>query len=87
MLEITICSVSYGCYDYLDLNWELTKSLNPEANIHWLIADNAIGSRENRMPVSDQRFNVYEGAPKGDLTANRHHAQALMMLMEFELTF
>jgi hypothetical protein len=82
MLEITICSVSYGCYEYLDLNWELTKTLNKETNIRWLIADNAIGSREKRMPVSDERFIIYEGEPKGQLNANSHHAQSLMMLLE-----
>lgn len=82
MSEITICSVSYGCYKYLDLNWELTETLNPEASITWLIADNAIGSRELRMPVEDERFNIYEGVIKGDLGANWHHAQALMMLLD-----
>jgi hypothetical protein len=82
MSEITICSVSYGCYKYLDLNWELTNELNSEEKITWLIADNAIGSPEQQMPVEDKRFYVFEGAPKGDLSANWHHAQALMMLLE-----
>lgn len=82
MSEITICSVSFGCYEYLDLNWKLTKTLNKETNTRWLIADNAIDSREKRMPVSDERFNIHEGIPKGEQRANWHHAQALMMLLD-----
>ncbi len=82
MSEIAICSVSFGCYEYLDLNWKLTDTLNPAASITWLIADNAIGSSESKMPVKDERFNIYEGGQKGDLGANWHHAQALMMLLD-----
>ncbi len=82
MYNITICSVSFGCKAYLDINWNLTNKLNPSSKFQWIVADNAIGSLQACMPTNDERFKVIEGIPKNEKKANEHHAEAIMLLLK-----
>ena len=80
--QLTICSVSFGCYPYLDLNWKLARATNPQANITWLVMDNAVDGDEERMPDLDDRFHVLRGFPRQGWKPSCHHARALNRLLE-----
>ena len=82
MFNITICSVSFGCKAYLDINWNLTDKLNRSSKFQWIVADNAIGSLQECMPANDERFKIVEGIPKNEKKANEHHAEAIMLLLK-----
>lgn len=86
MANLTICSVSYGCYRYLSLNWELSRALNADTGFEWILMDNAVGSREERVPQEDHRFSVYQGTPRGSESASWHHATALNSLVSLVST-
>lgn len=80
--QLTICSVSFGCRLYLDLNWRLTRRTNPQARINWLVMDNAMEGDEERMPDTDGRFRILAGFPREGWRPNCHHARALNELIK-----
>ncbi len=86
--ELTICSVSYKSGAYLELNREITRTLNPESPHRWLIAENTPEDLPYRLELSsDPRFTVIQGPepierPKAlKATASYHHASALNLLI------
>jgi len=76
---LTICTVSYRSASLLDLNLTLTRELNPAANFHWLVVDNA-GDFQARTLSDAQEVRLIQGEPclnQGKLRGSYHHAQAL----------
>ena len=61
--ELTIISVSFGSKHLLRLNLRLTRALNPECTIHWIVVENAPEDHENRLLRSDKDFYVLPGVP------------------------
>lgn len=84
--SFTICSVSHSARSKreLDINADLVRSLNPDAEFSWLAADNApAGSRER---IDNPRFDVFEGAGENYWNYRRgwaslRHATALNALV------
>lgn len=86
MTELTICSVSYLNKDCLDLNYFLTKSLNPQAQFKWIVVENNPLDFDQRISLTDDRFVGVEGAApqiNGRARGSYHHAAALNKALEF----
>lgn len=58
---LTICSVSFGSWRWLSRNIALTRRLAPDADVTWLVADNAPG-RDGPPPHAPE-LRVVPGAP------------------------
>ena len=54
--ELTICTVSYHSKPHLELNWKLTKNLNPNAKLNWNIVENTPYDSNNYLESYLQDF-------------------------------
>jgi hypothetical protein len=76
---LTICTVSFDSWGWLVLHMGLARRLAPEAELHWVVADNAPGSTRPALPAGvDVR--VVPGAPFPDrpyAAGSYHHGAGL----------
>lgn len=66
--ELTVCTVSYGSRRVLALNRALASALNPEAVLHWVVAENSPPDSPERLAPGDG-WKVIEGAAPDALRA------------------
>ncbi len=59
MAALTLCSVSYKSAYYLDLNWRLTRGLNPRADYTWMVIEKTPEAGPEAIALGDPRFTVY----------------------------
>ncbi len=81
--ELTICTVSYESTEWLRLNLELVRRLNPDSGFRWLVAENSLADSTTRLGSDEPGFEVIEGAahetkPYG--SASYHHAAGLNII-------
>jgi hypothetical protein len=78
---ITICTVSFGHKRLIEMNVELTKKMNPNQVVHWVIVENtpdekgdtfSVGEKEDILVVKGIKNNF-----KGIGSASYHHAFGL----------
>ncbi len=78
--ELTLCSSTYFDKKFLELNWKLTKALNPDMRYLWNVIDNNPPGSEEYMTLSLPGLHVYKGN-YFDTTRKRadsyHHGNAL----------
>ncbi|HEX2478593.1 MAG TPA: hypothetical protein VHK45_04895 [Geminicoccaceae bacterium] len=76
---LTICTVSFDSWGWLVLHMALARRLAPEAELHWVVADNAPGGARPALPAGvDVR--VVPGAPFPDrpyAAGGYHHGAGL----------
>ncbi|HED52099.1 MAG TPA: hypothetical protein ENI83_00955, partial [Gammaproteobacteria bacterium] len=60
--ELTICTVSYESTEWLRLNLELVRRLNPDSGFRWLVAENSLADSTTRLGSDEPGFEVIEGA-------------------------
>ena len=78
--DLTICSVSFHSRKYLELNWELTKYLNPFTELTWVIIENTPPESDDRVEARSNEFLVlggYASDPSKKRPASYHHGVAL----------
>ena len=82
-VDLTICTVSFGHQELIELNLMLTRALNPEfeQKIKWLIADNAYENEKKRLKIDDKRVHVTPGISDASAGASQHHAVSLNALI------
>ena len=80
--DITICSVyhSLQAKRLLELNYDLVKKMNPDAQIHWIVADNTPKGFADK--INESKFTIVPGAdgfrPVPDwLVGSYHHSEAV----------
>lgn len=77
---LTICTVSFHSKRYLELNWELTRYLNPSKQITWVVIENTPPGSDDSLGLETDRFHVFSGY-EIDLgkwcPASYHHGIAL----------
>lgn len=81
--ELTICTVSYESAEWLQLNLELVKRLNPDVRFHWLVAENSPPDSARRFYRCEPGFEVFEGAAyegRSYGSASYHHAAGLNII-------
>ncbi|MEW6572039.1 MAG: hypothetical protein AB1374_00145 [Bacillota bacterium] len=80
-VSFTICTVSFNSGSLLELNYRLTKYLNPHmTGLNWVVVENTPRDGSYRVPLKDDRFTVIEGveAPKMEkYRGSYHHAAGL----------
>lgn len=78
-IKLTICTVSFGHQELIELNLQLCRSLNPGFNqvVRWLIADNAHDNPTKRLRISENPLKVIEESNDSSQGASHHHALAL----------
>ena len=81
-LDITICSVyhSLEAKRLLELNYDLVKKMNPDVQIHWIVADNTPKGFTDK--INENKFTIVPGAdgfrPVPDwLIGSYHHSEAI----------
>ncbi len=78
--DLTICTVSFNSKPWLDLNFELTSSLNPHTRINWVIAENSSSESVLKLDNNDSRFTIIPGAEfeeKIYASGSYHHAAGM----------
>ncbi len=78
--DLTICTVSFNSKLWLDLNLELTSSLNPNTRINWVIAENSPPESVLRLDSNDRRFTLIPSArfeKKIYASGSYHHAAGM----------
>jgi len=78
---LTICSVSFKSASFLELNWELTRRLNPDALFNFVVVDNTPTKfRDALMNRTSGRFKVVDRVPIDNeqmFPKGYHHGAAL----------
>ncbi len=88
-LELTICTVSYKSTEWLRLNLDLVKRLNPDTRFHWLVAENSPSDSTTRLDRCEPGFEVFEGAAyeaRSYGSASYHHAAGLDIITRLAST-
>lgn len=78
--KLTICTVSFHSKEYIDLNWRLTKFLNPNTSFFWHIVENSPPGANNYMeayPPELLVFQGYEFNPTKKRPMSYHHGTGL----------
>lgn len=85
LAQLTLCSVSYKSAAYLDLNWQLTKYLNPTAQYEWVIVENTPPGDGDALVADNGRFKVMPvvepPAVREKYRASYQHGAALNALL------
>ncbi len=87
--ELTLCTVSYESAEWLRLNLDLVKQLNPGVRFHWLVAENSPPGSSGRLYRCEPGFEVFDGAEYEDRrygSASYHHAAGLNVITRIAST-
>lgn len=76
MIEMTLCSVSFHSAEYLSLNERLVRTLNPDVDARWIVAENSPTGTNFRLDDDDPRFTMLAGEGPRHLP-NYQHTLAL----------
>lgn len=80
--SLTLCTVSFHSGAFIDLNERLTRSLNPGAAVHWIVAENSPPDSPYRLQARDHSGTmVVDGAGDGH-SPTYHHTLALAKCIE-----
>ncbi len=71
--ELTVCTVSFHSRPYLELNWKLTRNLNPNTKFTWIIVENTPFDSNDFLESYLPEFHVFKGY-KLDPTKARMHS-------------
>jgi hypothetical protein len=78
--DLTICTVSFHSKSWLDLNWKLTSSRNPQAQLKWVIVENSPSDSDLKLASNDPGFTVIPGPEfekKPYASGSYHHAAGM----------
>lgn len=81
--RLTICTVSFGHEELIEMNARLAARLNPDfcSEVAWWVADNAADGALERSGISHPAIQVRPGSSDTSLGASHHHALAMNALV------
>jgi hypothetical protein len=81
---ITVCSVSFNSRPWLELNHQLARRLNADADLTWLVAENSPNDSALHLQWDDPRFRVVPGAPfeqRPYASGSYHHGAGMNVVL------
>ena len=76
--SLTVCTVSYSSQHFIEFNWRVTKYLNSETPIKWIIGQNTPLGEKFDLPTQDiQIVPGFEAPTSREMAASYHHAITL----------
>jgi len=82
--NLTICTVSYGHSELIEINVKLSQRLNCNnvINAVWKVADNAYDDDTLHFTFRNNNVQLFNGSPNKSLGGSNHHAEALDILIK-----
>lgn len=75
--SLTLCTVSFHSGEFIELNERLTRSLNPDADVRWIVAENSPPESPARVELRDRPEMMLVEGVNGDHRPTYHHTLAL----------